>query len=60
MGDFVWRLDGCAERHAPTKKLSPKDIKLRLNPWITPEIQKLIRLRDRLSARKENANRTIF
>ena len=53
MGDFIWRLDGCAERHAPTKKLSPKDIKLRLNPWITPELQKLIRLRDRLFSRKK-------
>ena len=35
------------------KKLSPKDIKLRLNPWITPNIQKLIRVRDRLFARKK-------
>ncbi len=60
MSDFVWRLDGCAERHAPTKKLLPKDIKLRLNPWITPEIQKLIRLRDRLFSRKKREPNNIL
>ena len=53
MSDFVWRLDGCAERHAPIKKLSPPEVKLRLNPWMTPEILKLIRVRDRLFARKK-------
>ena len=53
MGDFIWRLDGCVERHAPVKKLSPPEVKLRLNPWMTPEILKLIRVRDRLFARKK-------
>ena len=50
---MVWRLDGCVERHAPTKRLSPKEVKFKLKPWITPEIQKLIRIRDRLFARKK-------
>ncbi len=61
MSDLVWRLDGCAERHAPVKKLKPKDIKLRLNPWMTPEILKLIRIRDRLFSRKkrEPDNQTV-
>ena len=53
MSDFVWRLDGCAGRHAPTKKLSPKEVKLKLKPWITPDIQKLIKIRDRLFNRKK-------
>ena len=44
MSDFVWRLDGCAERHAPVKKLSPRDVKLRLNPWMNPEMLKLFRI----------------
>ena len=44
--DFVWR-------HAPTKKLNPKEIKLKFKPWITPEIMKLIKIRDRLFARKK-------
>ena len=49
--DLVSKLDGCAERHAPTKKLTPKQIKFRLKPWITPEIQNLMRVRDRLFER---------
>ena len=36
--DLVRKLDGCAERHAPTQKLTPKEIKLTLKPWITPEM----------------------
>ena len=51
--DLVWRLDGCAERHAPTKKLNPREIKLKFKPWITPDIQKLIKIRDRLNNRKK-------
>ena len=53
MSDFVWRLDGCANRHAPVKKLTPKEVKLKLKPWISPEISKLIRIRDKLFARKK-------
>ena len=60
MSDFVWRLDGCANRHAPTKKLSPKEVKLRLNPWITPEIKKFIRVRDRLFSRKKREPNNIL
>ena len=37
--DLVRKLDGCAERHAPTQKLTPKEIKLTLKPCITPDIQ---------------------
>ena len=51
-GDFLWRITGCTDRHAPVKKLSPKDVKLRLKPWITTHIRKLIKIRDRLYARK--------
>ena len=51
--DLVWRLNGCAERHGPTEKLKPKEVKLKLKPWITLEIQKLIKVRDRLFARKK-------
>ena len=51
--DLVRKLDGCAERHAPTQKLTPREVKLTLKPWITSEIQKLIRIRDRLFERKK-------
>ena len=53
MYDLIWRLNGSAERHGPTEKLSPKDVKLKLKPWITNEIQNLIKIRDRLFARRK-------
>ena len=53
MNDMYWRLSGCSDRHGPMEKLKPRDIKLRLKPWITPDIQKLIKVRDRLFARKK-------
>ena len=60
MSDMFWRLDACAGRHGPIEKLKPKEIQLRLKPWITPDIQKLIRIRDRLFARKRNSNIAYF
>ena len=51
--DLVSKLDGCAERHAPTQKLTPKETKFSLKPWISPEIQNLIKVRDRLFERKK-------
>ena len=51
--DFVWKLDGSAERTAPIEKLSPKQIKLKLKSWITDDIKKLIKIRDNLFARKK-------
>ncbi len=53
MGDFIWRFTGCADRHAPVKKLNRKEIKLKLNPWMTTDILKLICIRDRLFSRKK-------
>ena len=51
--DLVWKLDACAERHGPTERLNPKKVKLALKPWITPDIQNLIKIRDRLFERKK-------
>ena len=53
MSDFIWRLDGCTNRHAPLKKLNAKDIKLKSKPWITQEISKMIKIRDKLFTRKK-------
>ena len=53
MSDLIWRLDGSTNRHAPVKKLNPTEIKTRLKPWITPDIRKLIKIRDKLFARKK-------
>ena len=52
-GDFVWKVDGLGDRHAPIEKLKPKEIKLKLKPWITNDIKKLIKVRDNLFARKK-------
>ena len=47
------KLQGCVERHAPLKKLSPKEIKLKTKPWITKQISKLIKVRNKIFARKK-------
>ena len=31
--DFYIQLEGSVNKHAPLKKLSPKDIKLKRKPW---------------------------
>ena len=51
--DLVSKLNACAERHGPTERLNPKQVKLTLKPWITPDIQKLMKIRDRLFERKK-------
>ena len=51
--EFHSKLQGCVERHAPLKKLSPKEIKLKTKPWITKEISKLIKVRNKIFARKK-------
>ena len=60
--DFFWRLDGCVDRHAPVKKLKPKEVKLKTKPWINDQIMKMIKIRNKLFACKKrqpnNANIT--
>ena len=51
--DFHSKLEGCVDRHAPIKKLSPKEIKLKNKPWISTEISKLIKVRNKIFARKK-------
>ena len=50
---FHSKLEGCVDRHAPIKKLSPKEIKLKNKPWISTEISKLIKVRNKIFARKK-------
>ena len=40
-------------RHAPLKKLKPKEAKLQQKPWISKELIKMIKIRNRLSQRKK-------
>ena len=56
--DLIRNLDGCAERHASTQKLKPREVKFKLKPWITPEIQNLMRIQDRLFERKRRQPRS--
>ena len=42
--DFHWRLDECINRHAPFKKLSPGEIKLKYKPWISNKKRQQIML----------------
>ena len=53
---FLCNLDELVKFHAPLKKLSKGDIKLRNKPWINRRIKKMMRIRDRLfkKLRKKN------
>ena len=46
-------MDSTVERHAPLKKLSKKEMKLKSKPWLTPEIINLINQRNKLFRRKK-------
>ena len=48
--DFHHKLKGCVDRHAPIKQLTPKEVKLTNKPWITPEISKMIKIRNKTFA----------
>ena len=51
--DFYSKLEGSVNRHAPLKKLTPEEIKLKSKPWLNVEIQKLIKIRNKVFARKK-------
>ena len=52
--DFYTKLEGSVSRHAPLKKLSPKEIKLKNKPWLSTDILKMIKIRNKLFARKKS------
>ena len=52
--DFFQKLDGCVERHAPVKKLKPKEIiKLKAKPWINDKLFHTIKMKNKLFERKK-------
>ena len=51
--NFFTKLVECTNRYAPIRKLNRKEMKLKSKPWITPLIQKKIKHRNRLFARKK-------
>ena len=50
--DFFFRLEGVVDRHAPMRKLTPKEVETKQKPWINKTITNLIKERDRARARK--------
>jgi len=51
--DLYFKLEGCVNRHAPYKKLSPKEVKLNQKPWITSNLIKMINIKNILFYRKK-------
>ena len=51
--DFFWKLEGCVNRHAPIKKLKPSEIKLKGKSWITPDLSRIIKTKNKLFERKK-------
>ena len=54
LNDFYVKLDGCVNQHAPLKKLSPKEIKVKFKPCVSGKILKMIKIRDKAYARKKD------
>ena len=52
--DFIFRLEGCVNRHAPIQKLNQKEQKRNQNPWLTNEILKRIKHRNKLFAQRKS------
>ena len=51
--DFYFKIEGCVDRHAPYKKLTPKEVKLNDKPWISNELIKMINIKNKLFYRKK-------
>ena len=51
--DFYTKLDGSVNTHSPFKKLSPKEIKIKNKPWLSHIIVKMIKIRNKVFARKK-------
>ena len=58
--DFYLRLNGCVERHAPLKKLTPKEVKLKHKPWISADINKMIKIKNKLFHGKKRQYKKII
>ena len=52
-GDFYSKLKGCADRHAPVRKLNANELKFRSKPWINSTLSKMIRMKNKLFKRSK-------
>ena len=53
--DFLWRVEGCVDRHAPLKRMNNRQQKKMANPWISKNIIKMISHREKLLHRKKES-----
>ena len=47
------KLEASVDRHAPLKKLTPKEITIKSKPWVSTEILKMIKFRNKIFAREK-------
>ena len=50
---FYDKLQACVNTHVPLKKVSQKKFDLDLKPWITPDLQKMIRIKNLFFKKKK-------
>ena len=51
--EFYLKLESCVDKHAPIKKLKPKEVLLKQKPWISNHLKKMINLKNKLFQRKK-------
>ena len=51
---FIWHLEHYVNRHAPMKKVDKRKQKIMTKPWISDQILKKIKHRNKLFAKKKN------
>ena len=54
--DFYTKLEASVDRHAP---LAPREIKIRSTPWLSTEILKMIKIRNKIFARKKRQPKNV-
>ena len=55
--DFYTKLENCVEQNAPLKKLKPKEILMKQNPWISNNLEKMIKLKNKFFKRKKGSHK---
>ena len=49
--DFYIKLEACVDRHVPLKRLTTREVKIKSKPWLSTEILKMIKIRNKVFAR---------
>ena len=51
--DFYTKLEASVDRHSPLKKLAPREVKIKNKPWLSTEFLKMIKIRNKVFARRK-------